>query len=90
MHGDGHSLVVLNQLDGPCNYGDTMAWLDDMLELVKDWLEPLLVTATSLDTDVNIYPCNGVRYHFSNNNKPGISKLMFWKKDHLRDYVDTQ
>ena len=90
MHGDGHSLVVLNQLDGPCNYGDTMAWLDDMLELVRDWLEPLLVTATSLDTDVNIYQCNGVRYHFRNNNKPGISKLMFWKKDHLRDYVDTQ
>ncbi len=90
MRNDGHSLVVLKQLDGPCNYGDTSAWLDEMLELVADWLKPLIETAKSLDADVNIYPCNGVRYHFSNNNKFNISKLMFWKKDRFQDHVDTQ
>ena len=90
MQEPGHSVVVLDQLDGPCNYGDTRAWSEAMPELVTDWLEPLLVAARSLDADVNIYPCNGVRYHFGNNNKLGISRLMFWKKDRLEDYVETQ
>ena len=90
MRAEGHSLVLLDQLDGPCNYGDSMAWLDEMLELVEYWLEPLVKTASSLDADVNIYPCNGVRYHFDNNNKFNISKLMFWKKERLQDHVDTQ
>ena len=91
MQHDGHSLVVINQLDGPCNYADTSAWLEEMLEVVEDWLKPLIETAKkSQDVDVNIYPCNGVRYHFSNNNKFNISKLMFWKKDRLQDHVDTQ
>ncbi len=90
MRNAGHSVAVIKQLDGPCNYGDTTAWLDEMLDLVADWLNPLLATAKSLGAEVCIYPCNGVRYHFSNNNKFNISKLMFWKKDHLRDYVDTQ
>ena len=90
MRNEGHSLVVIKQLDGPCNYGDTPAWLDQMLELVADWLNPLIETAKSLDADVRVYPCNGVRYHFRNNNKFSISKLMWWKKDRLQDYVDTQ
>lgn len=90
MQQQGHSLVTLNQLDGPCNYGDTATWLDELSDLVVDWLAPLIETANSLDADVNIYPCNGVRYHFSNNNKTGISKLIFWKKDRLQDYVETQ
>lgn len=90
MRHAGHSVVVIDQLDGPCNYGDTAAWLDHMLELVSDWLEPLLATARSLNANVNIYPCNGVRYHFGNNNKLNIARLMFWKKDRLGDYVDTQ
>lgn len=91
MQHDGHSLVVINQLDGPCNYADTSAWLEEMLQVVEDWLNPLIETAKkSLDVDVNIYPCNGVRYDFSNNNKFNISKLMFWKKDRLQDHVDTQ
>ena len=89
MQKDGHSLVLINQLDGPCNYGDTSAWLDEMLHVVEDWLKPIIETAASLDADVNIYPCNGVRYHFNNNNF-NISKLMFWKKSRLQDYVDTQ
>jgi hypothetical protein len=90
MKNDGHSLVLIDQLDGPCNYGDTSAWLEDMLEVVEDWLSPIIETAASLDADVNIYPCNGVRYHFNPNNKFNISKLMFWKKDRLQDHVDTQ
>jgi len=90
MQNDGHSLVVIDQLDGPCNYGDTSAWLEETLEVVEDWLNPVIETAKSLDADVNIYPCNGVRYHFNNNNKFNISKLMFWKKDRLQDHVDTQ
>jgi len=90
MQNEGHSLVLINQLDGPCNYADTSAWLDEMLEVVEDWLNPIIETAKSLDADVNIYPCNGLRYHFNNNNKFNISKLMFWKKDRLQDYVDTQ
>ena len=89
MQHDGHSLVVIDQLDGPCNYADTSAWLEAMLEVVEDWLNPIIETAKSLDTDVSIYPCNGVRYHFNNNNKFNISKLMFWKKDRLQDHVDT-
>ena len=28
MQHDGHSLVLIDQLDGPCNYGDTSAWLE--------------------------------------------------------------
>ncbi len=90
MQNDGHSLVVINQLDGPCNYADTSAWFEAMLEVVEDWLKPIIETAKSLDADVNIYPCNSVRYHFNNNNKFNISKLMFWKKDRLQDHVDTQ
>jgi len=90
MKHDGHSLVSIQHLDGPCNYGDTAAWLDEMLEIVNDWLMPLLQTARSLDTAIDIYPCNGVRYHFSHKNKFNRSKLKFWKKDRLQDYVDTQ
>jgi hypothetical protein len=90
MKNQGHSLVSMQQLDGPCNYGDTPAWLDELLVVVEDWLKPLIKTARSLDAEVDIYPCNGVRYHFSNNKQYNISKLIFWKKDRLQDYVDTQ
>ena len=90
MQQQGHVLASLNQLEGACHYGDTAAWLEDMLELVADWIEPLLAAAKSLDADVNIYPCNGVRYHLGHNNKFNIKKLMLWKKDRLQDHVDTQ
>jgi len=90
MQQDGHSLVCIKQLDGPCNYGDTSAWLDALTEVIEDWLKPLIDTARSLDAEVNIYPCNGVRYHFSNKYKFSISDLIFWKKDRLQDYVETQ
>lgn len=90
MKHEGHSLVSMQQLDGPCNYGDARAWLDELLVVVEDWLRPLIETARSLDAQVDIYPCNGVRYHFSNNKQFNISKLMFWKKDRLQGYVDTQ
>jgi hypothetical protein len=90
MQHDGHSLVCLQQLDGPCNYGDTPAWCDELADVVEDWLKPVIDSAMSLDAEVNIYPCNGVRYHFSNNYKFSISDLIFWKKDRLQDYVETQ
>jgi len=90
MQHDGHSLVCLKQLDGPCNYGDVAAWGDELGDVVEDWLEPLIDTAKSLDAEVNIYPCNGVRYHFDNKYKFSISDLIFWKKDRLQDYVETQ
>ena len=90
MQQTAHTVVVLDQLGGPCGYGDIRAWLAEMLDVLGDWIEPLLATAKSLDADVNIYPCNAVRYHFANNNKLNISRLMFWKRDQLGDYVDTQ
>jgi hypothetical protein len=90
MQHEGHSLLCLKQLDGPCNYGDVSAWLDALEEVIDDWIKPLIATAISVDAEVNIYPCNGVRYHFSNKNKFSISDLVFWKKDRLQDYVETQ
>jgi len=90
MKHDGHSLVSLQQLVEPLSYADVTAWLEAMRELVEDWLKPLIGTARSLDSDVSIYPCNGLRYHLGQNNKFELSKLMFWKKDRLQDYVDTQ
>jgi hypothetical protein len=90
MQRHGHSLVSIRQLDGPCNYSDTPAWLNELTGVIEDWLEPLIETADSLDAEVNIYPCNGVRYHFSNKNKFRISDLVFWKKHRLQDYVETQ
>ena len=90
MKHEGHTLVSLRQLDGPCNYGDTTAWLQALRELVEDWLMPLMQTARSLESDVSIYPCNGVRYHLGHNNKFDISMLIFWKKDRLQDHVETQ
>ena len=90
MREAGHTLVLIDQLDGPCNYSDTAAWLEAMLETVENWLEPLRQVAAGLDVELDIYPCNGVRYHFSHNNKMNIRKLMFWKKDHLGDHVETQ
>ncbi|MGB5455749.1 MAG: hypothetical protein WBO73_13750 [Gammaproteobacteria bacterium] len=89
MKHDGHSLVSLNQLDGPCSYGDVSAWLDEMLALVEDWFKPVIETARSLDADVDIYPCNGMRYHFGHNNTFAFNPLKFWKKDRLQDHVDT-
>jgi hypothetical protein len=90
MKAEGHSLVSMPRLEAHCNQGDTGAWLGEMLDIVEYWLKPLLATATSLDADVNIYPCNGVRYHFDNKNKFNISQLMFWKKGRLQDHVDSQ
>ncbi len=83
-------MVSLQQLVEPLSYADVTAWLEAMRELVEDWLKPLIDTARSLDSDVSIYPCNGLRYHLGHNNKLELSKLMFWKKDRLQDYVDTQ
>ena len=90
MKHDGHSLVSLQQLNGPLSYGDVTLWLVSMRELVEDWLKPLIDAASRLDADVSIYPCNGLRYHLRQNNKFELSMLMFWKKDRLQDHVDTQ
>ena len=90
MKQHGHSLVSLQQLVGACNYGDTPAWLDAMRELVEDWLAASIEAARSLHAEVNIYPCNGVRYHLGHHHKFDISKLIFWKKDRLQDHVETQ
>ena len=87
---EGHSLVSLQQLNGPLSYGDVTAWLESMRELVEDWLKPLIDAGRRLDADVSIYPCNGLRYHLRHNNKFELSMLMFWKKDRLQDHVDTQ
>jgi len=89
MRQEGHCLAVLQQLDGPCSYSDVSAWLDEMLVIVDQWLEPLIETARLLDAEIFVYPCNGVRYHFSNKNTFRLSKLMFWKKHRLQDHVET-
>ena len=90
MKHDGHSLVSLQQLGGPVSYGDATAWLESMRALVEDWLQPLIDSGRRLNSDISIYPCNGLRYHLRRNNKFELSKLMFWKKDRLQDHVDTR
>ena len=89
MKGDAHLLVTLDQLMAPSGYGDVAAWHEALGELVDRRLLPLVDFAGQHKVSLDVYPCNGIRYHLLPSKKMKVTNLQFWKKARLQDYVET-
>ncbi len=78
-----HTIVVLKQMFGPCNYGDVALWTS-ALNIVQQWIVPLVNKARATGVDTWLYPCNRKAYHINS----GFN-FRFWSKQKLENYVDV-
>lgn len=78
------TLLVLDDLFDVTCYGDVMAWQSSFNDLYTNWLEPILHWAKKNKIKVNLYPCNGVRYHLS-----GHNKFKFFRDKRIASYIKT-
>lgn len=74
--GDGLSLLVLDALDGPAQYGDIESWLGGFQQLEQYWFVPLLAAVREGGlSSLDIYPCNGHGYMTNRQ-----QQRRFWKR----------
>jgi hypothetical protein len=81
--GDGLSLLVIDTLDGPTQYGDFDSWIAGLQQLEQHWFTLLLaaIRAGSLSS-LDIYPCNGHRYMTNRQ-----QQRRFWKRSRAFEEV---
>jgi hypothetical protein len=83
LAGDGVTLVVLDTLAAPTQYGDVERWLEGLRALQAHWFRPLLdaMKQGRLDS-LEIDPCNGARFRFDR-----WRLAHFWKRDRAFEAV---
>jgi len=71
---------ALNQLT---NYTDVEPWLDQLTQMLDDWIYPLIKFASKNNIRLALYPCNEKKYQFSK-----YDVLKFWRNDPLEKHVN--
>ncbi|MEN8109128.1 MAG: hypothetical protein ABFS22_14135 [Pseudomonadota bacterium] len=83
--GGGLSLLVIDTLDGPTQYGDIDSWVAGLQQLEQYWFAPLLAAVRDGGlASLVIYPCNGHRYMTNRQ-----QQRRFWKRSHPFEAVCT-
>jgi hypothetical protein len=76
------NVLHLADLEYLTNYTDVTPWLDQLEDVLDNWIYPLLTFASKNNIKVTLYPCAGKQYHFSKSDA-----LKFWRKDSLEKHV---
>ncbi len=66
------------------NYTDVQPWLNQLEDVLENWIYPLLNFAYKNNIKVTLYPCNEKKYQFSKSDV-----LKFWRKDSLEKHVNS-
>ncbi len=76
LSGDSRGLVVIDDVLGPCSYGDVSAWLEAIEAMCQRWIEPInkLIKQGQIDS-MELYSGEGRVFRFT---KTDLYK--FWRK----------
>ncbi len=77
-----NNVLHLTMLEQLTNYTDVEPWLDQLEDVLQNWIYPLLNFANKNNIKVTLYPCTKKRYQFSKSDV-----LKFWRKDPLEKHV---
>jgi len=76
------NILHLDELEHLVNYSDVTLWLDRLVELLNNWVYPLISLSNKNKIKVVLYPCNNKQYQFSR-----IDSLKFWRQGKIEQYV---
>lgn len=76
------NILHLDELEHLVNYSDVTLWLDRLVELLNDWVYPIISLSNKNKIKVTLYPCNNKQYQFSR-----IDSLKFWRQGKIEQYV---
>ena len=76
------NILHLNELEHLVNYSDVTLWLERLVELLNDWVYPLISWSKKNKIKVTLYPCNKKQYQFSS-----VDSLKFWRQGKVEQYV---
>ena len=77
-------VLHLPALEHVVNYTDVMPWMQQLDELLTQWIYPLMSYAAQHDIGMVLYPCNGKQYRFSKHDR-----WKFWRRGELSDYIHS-
>ena len=83
---EDHGLVVIDDLIGPCSYGDVDAWIESLETVYEQWLEPLntMLKKRKLGT-ISLYTGEGRMFQVTANHL-----MKFWRRTRpLNPFVNT-
>ncbi len=72
----------LDALQPLTNYTDVQPWLDQLQDVLHNWIYPLLNFSNKNNIKVTLYPCTEKQYRFEKSDV-----LKFWRKDPLEKHV---
>jgi hypothetical protein len=76
------NILHLDELEHLVNYSDVTLWLDRLVELLNDWVYPLISLSNKNKIKVTLYPCNKKQYQFSS-----VDSLKIWRQGKVEQYV---
>jgi len=77
-----NNVLHLPMLEQLTNYTDVEPWLDQLEDVLQNWIYPLLNFASKNNIKVTLYPCTEKQYRFSKSDV-----LKFWRNDPLEKHV---
>ncbi len=77
-----HVMLVLDALFNSLSYADIAQWQQQLVELHQQWLQPLLVYCFQHKISLDLYPCNGIRYHLQ-----ARQRYRVWRRGHLHEHL---
>ena len=77
-------VLHLQVLEHVVNYTDVMPWMQQLDELLAQWIYPLISYTAQHDIPLVLYPCNGMQYRFSK-----YDRWKFWRRGDLSDYIHS-
>jgi hypothetical protein len=85
VSGNSRGLLVIDDVLGPCSYGDVSAWLESIESLCQRWIEPVheLIKQRQIDS-LELYTGEGRKFRLT---KADLFK--FWRKTRpLNEFVN--
>ena len=76
-------VLHLDALEHLVTYTDVEPWLDQLTQMLDDWIYPLIRFANKNNIRLTLYPCNEKKYQFSKHDG-----LKFWRNDPLEKHVN--
>ena len=82
--GEGINVLHISELEHVVNYTDVSIWLEKLMQVLNDWIYPMLKFANKNNIKVKLYPCNNKQYHFSK-----YDAVKFWCQGSFDQHISS-
>lgn len=76
------NLLHFSELENLTHYSDVTMWLEQLTQILDDWIYPLIKFSNKNNIKVTLYACNEKKYQFNK-----FDSLKFWRRGKVEQYV---